>query len=151
MFTHPASHRAALLFSHHFHTAVPTSYSTVLHCPGAHSSNCVKFMHHGSACTLVRMCVPVWSCKRLFCIRLPYLCVHASLCNAPNMNKLHLRDQKSSCKRLQRLFLNDYFYTCSFTEGDIIIAFSTFISFDIGLEGRCKDVIQREQQLIRSS
>lgn len=35
---------ATLLFSLHSNTGVTTSYSTVLHCPGAHSSNCVKFV-----------------------------------------------------------------------------------------------------------
>lgn len=76
VFTHSAKHRAALLFSHHFQPGVPTSYSTVLHCPGAHSLNCVKFVQR----VFVRTQVCVWSCKRRFCICSPYLCVRVSLC-----------------------------------------------------------------------
>lgn len=132
VFTHSASHRAALLFSHDFQPGVPTSYSTVLHCPGAHSSNCVKFVQRVFACTQVCMCVPLWSCKRLFCICSPYLCVHASLCTTHQT----WIASKRWFKRLQRLILNYYFDTCSLTGGDIIISFCTFISFDIDCNSR---------------
>lgn len=80
VYTHTASHRASLLFSHRFRTGVPTSYSAVFHWPGAHSLNCAKFVQHVFACTQVCKC----SCRRLFCICLPCLC--ELVCNALNMS-----------------------------------------------------------------
>lgn len=101
MFTHCASRRPALLFSHHFQTGVPTSYSTVLHWPGAHSSNCVKFAQHVFVCKRLLMCVTVWPCKRIFCICSSYLCVHLCFCTK---HKLYLQ-YTIICRRLQRLIL----------------------------------------------
>lgn len=112
MFTLSASHRAALLFSHHFHPGVPTSYSTVLHCPGSHSSNCVKFMQSVFVCMKICIHAPAWSCKRLHHIHLPCLYLHASLC-AMHGTWIAYLGSISSCKNLQRLIYNYFFSTCS--------------------------------------
>ena len=88
MFTHSASHRAALLFSHHFQTGVPTSYSTVLRWPGAHSLNCVKFAQRVFCVQAGMHVCAVWSCRRILCICSPYYFLHSAPMNCIHIIKL---------------------------------------------------------------
>lgn len=106
-----------------FPLPTPLCYAALGHIPEIVWNFCNVFV-----CTQICVCVPLWSCiireetlHMLFVCMLQFLHKGAYIVSMRN----------SSFNTLQVLILNYNFSTYFLTGGDIIKAFSTFISFDI--------------------